>query len=300
PDLYQMDVANSEGHTSQISVCVLSTSSSDLEGLLNKTFDPDHYLFTFASTADDFLQLCSKHCDCAIIEDPAGSSSLFQSLEQAFILLPAVLLTSTPSSLPQAVKIPQFFYHPAEIKVAKAKLERELMHAVCQAIANFVRLAAIARADKRESFQAWFSQPSLQRKLMQQQIRLSEKLRERLGYLGVYYKRDPQQFIRNLEAEERQELTAELKRDYRLIILSYFRGDEETNSMLDAFVTKSFFADVSITWILEMHMELMDVFAKKLKLEGRSDDVLLDYRLTLIDAIAHLAEMYRLSIPREA
>ena len=39
--------------------------------------------------------------------------------------------------------------------------------------------------------------------------------------------------------------------------------------------------------------------SKKLKLEGRSDDVLLDYRLTLIDAIAHLAEMYRLSIPKE-
>lgn len=47
-------------------------------------------------------------------------------------------------------------------------------------------------------------------------------------------------------------------------------------------------------------MELMDEFSKQLQLEGRSDDILLDYRLTLIDAIAHLCEMYRRSIPRES
>jgi circadian clock protein KaiA len=46
-------------------------------------------------------------------------------------------------------------------------------------------------------------------------------------------------------------------------------------------------------------MELMDEFSNQLKLEGRSEDVLLDYRLTLIDIIAHLCEMYRRSIPRE-
>ena len=47
-------------------------------------------------------------------------------------------------------------------------------------------------------------------------------------------------------------------------------------------------------------MDLMDILAKQLKLEGRSDEVLLDYRLTLIDVIAHLCEMYRRSIPRDS
>jgi circadian clock protein KaiA len=47
-------------------------------------------------------------------------------------------------------------------------------------------------------------------------------------------------------------------------------------------------------------MELMDEFSKQLKLEGRNDDILQDYRLTLIDTIAHLCEMYRRSIPRES
>jgi len=46
-------------------------------------------------------------------------------------------------------------------------------------------------------------------------------------------------------------------------------------------------------------MDLMETFAKQLKLESRSEEILLDYRLTLIDVIAHLCEMYRRSIPRE-
>jgi circadian clock protein KaiA len=45
-------------------------------------------------------------------------------------------------------------------------------------------------------------------------------------------------------------------------------------------------------------MELMDEFVKQLRLEGRNDEILLDYRITLIDMIAHLCELYRRSIPR--
>lgn len=41
-------------------------------------------------------------------------------------------------------------------------------------------------------------------------------------------------------------------------------------------------------------------FSKQLQLEGRNDDILSDYRLTLIDVIAHLCEMYRRSVPRES
>lgn len=89
-----------------------------------------------------------------------------------------------------------------------------------------------------------------------------------------------------------------LKRDYRDIILNYFRQDSSVNQEIDDFVTQIFFADISILKILEIHMELMDAFAKKLKLEGRNEDILLDYRLTLIDIMAHLCEMYRRSIPK--
>jgi circadian clock protein KaiA len=102
-----------------------------------------------------------------------------------------------------------------------------------------------------------------------------------------------------MEETDRQEFLAELRVDYRDIVLNYFHQGNQTNQKIDALVAKAFFADLSVSQVLEIHMELMDTFAKQLKLEGRSEEILLDYRLTLIDVIAHLSEMYRRSLPRE-
>ncbi|KPQ36922.1 MAG: circadian clock protein KaiA [Phormidesmis priestleyi Ana] len=132
-----------------------------------------------------------------------------------------------------------------------------------------------------------------------QQQRLSEKLRERLGYVGVYYKRSSQNFLRNMSSSERNEFLDKLRQDYRSIILSYFANNSSINQKIDDFVNVAFFADMSVPAIVEIHMELIDDFSKQLQLEGRNDDILADYRLTLIDVIAHLCEMYRRSLPRE-
>lgn len=136
--------------------------------------------------------------------------------------------------------------------------------------------------------------------LRSRQQRLTDKLKERLGYLGIYYKRNSDQFLRNMSQAERQELLAQLGRDYRAIVLKYFSPESDLNDRIDDFVNIAFFADVSVSQLVEIHMNLMDDFAKQLKLEGRSEEILLDYRLTLIDVIAHLCEMYRRSIPRES
>jgi circadian clock protein KaiA len=115
----------------------------------------------------------------------------------------------------------------------------------------------------------------------------------------VYYKRNPQNFLRHLAPDERTEVLDKLKADYRRIVLNYFAKEVSLNQHIDDFVNVAFFADASVSQIVEIHMELMDDFSKQLKLEGRSEEILLDYRLTLIDVIAHLCEMYRRSIPRE-
>ncbi|MBC7970568.1 MAG: circadian clock protein KaiA, partial [Verrucomicrobia bacterium] len=141
---------------------------------------------------------------------------------------------------------------------------------------------------------------SAQNFLMLQQRRLSEKLKERLGYLSVYYKRNPRNFFRYMSLEQRQETLELLSNEYREIVLHYFGEDDTLNQRIDEFVNAAFFADIATSQVVEIHMDLMDEFAKQLKLEGRSDDILLDYRLTLIDTIAHLCEMYRRSVPREA
>ncbi len=117
--------------------------------------------------------------------------------------------------------------------------------------------------------------------------------------MGVYYNRNSKYFYRHLPPTEKQELLDILSEEYREIVLSYFSQENETNQQIDEFVNQAFFADLSVSQILEIHMELMDQFAQQLKLEGRNEDILLDYRLVLIDIIAHLCEMYRRSIPRE-
>ncbi|WP_198648297.1 circadian clock protein KaiA, partial [Cyanothece sp. BG0011] len=152
--------------------------------------------------------------------------------------------------------------------------------------------------DQPLSSQGDMSSENNQSFLLLQQRRLAEKLKERLGYLGVYYKRDPKYFYRNLSPKDKQELLKQLMISYREIILNYFGEETDVNQAIDQFVNQAFFSDISVSRVLEIHMELMDEFSQQLKLEGRSEEILLDYRLAIIDILAHLGEMYRRSIPR--
>ncbi len=125
------------------------------------------------------------------------------------------------------------------------------------------------------------------------QNRLNSKLKERLGYSGIYSQRDPQQFFNHLSLLEQQKLLKELKAMYFQIIVDYFTNESEINEQIDRFVEKAFFANLAIGKVVEIHMELIDSLARELKFEGLHTDYLSDYRLTLIDVIAHLGEMYR-------
>jgi circadian clock protein KaiA len=127
--------------------------------------------------------------------------------------------------------------------------------------------------------------------------KLANRLRDRLGYLGIYYKRDPARFLRHLGAGDREELLGSLTRTYRDLLLSYFRDPASANQALESFVNTAFFSDLPITRVVEIHMNLIDRFGKQLQLEGHKNDFLQDYRLALLDVMAHLCEMYRRSIP---
>jgi circadian clock protein KaiA len=192
-----------------------------------------------------------------------------------------------------------FFYHPAEVQLAIAR-SSEIASSIDRAIAQFLKLSTPVPVNYQSATVDATVQLTAQSLLSRQQRRLAEKLRERLGYLGIYYKRNSQIFLRNLSAPEKQKFLDKLKSSYRDILLHYFSQDTAVNNQIDEFVNLAFFADVPVTQIVEIHMELMDEFAKQLKIEGRNEEILLDYRLTLIDAIAHMCEMYRRSIPKEA
>lgn len=97
---------------------------------------------------------------------------------------------------------------------------------------------------------------------------------------------------------KQQAFLQQLKLEYRQIVLKYFAPDITLKQNIDSFINTAFYANIPVPHIIEIHMELIEEFSKQLKLEGRSDEVLLDYRLTLIDVLAHLCEAYRCSISK--
>lgn len=247
----------------------------------------------------DFLGHNKEQIDCLLgLASPAMQAYLGE-LTHDGLLLPVVILQDMAEREAPGRSPEEYYYHSAERYLTVNHLEN-LDSAIDQAIAQFLHLApSCALKDKPTKATTLDVDDSRQAFLLLQQRRLAEKLRERLGYLGVYYKRNPKYFYRNLTQEEQDAFKQQFMADYREIVLDYFNGTPPTNQAIDQFVNQAFFADISVSYILETHMTLMDEFAQQLKLEGRSEEILLDYRLTLIDIVAHLCEMYRRSIPRE-
>ncbi|WP_398338988.1 circadian clock protein KaiA [[Leptolyngbya] sp. PCC 7376] len=281
-------------HTIGLSETLKEQFSSSL---IDDRYMVDHH--ENSREAYDIIVEKKENIDCLIIQYDSELDHTPNQLSELRILLPSLIFfTQSHQAIEQKEK-GKFLYHSAEQYISFENL-RSLTSSIDQAIAQFLNLApSCALSDNPTTPEEIDSNNQQQNFLLLQQRRLAEKLRERLGYLGVYYKRNPQYFYRNLSEEEQRKFKQDFIADYREIVLDYFNGAPPTNQAIDQFVNQAFFADVSVSYILETHMALMDDFAQQLKLEGRSEEILLDYRLTLIDIVAHLCEMYRRSIPRE-
>jgi circadian clock protein KaiA len=291
---------------SPLFLCIFIANKA-IAQLLPPLLSAERYHLNFVHSVDE-LQAVIEHqaeqIDCLIVGYQELILPLFNQLYEQTNLLPTLWLdfeipkTSHPSnSCPD--KNATYLYHSAENRLPISDLE-QITTAIDQAIASFLNLGLSCPLPiNANPLQQPISPDTFPTLLLLQQRRLAEKLNERLGYLGVYYKRNSQYYYRNFSPEDKAQFWAQLAADYREIILNYFAPDIQINAMIDQFVNRIFFADLSVSLILEIHMELMDDFTQQLKLEGRSDDILLDYRLTLIDILAHLGEMYRRSIPRE-
>jgi circadian clock protein KaiA len=303
----------------QLSVCIF-VQSKELAGSAIELLGDQRYVVTQVKSAIEFLGFLKHnyHLDCLVFEADGDLRSLTGKLQERSIFLPTVIFSPEPGedgrqesvlgdgcepkpsiSEKNQQQSCSFFYHVAEVQLSIAR-SSEICAAIDRAIAQFLKLSTPVPSNDDRTSAGATAQLTVQSLLQRQQRRLAEKLRERLGYLGVYYKRNSQNFLRNLSQAEKQKFLEQLKSSYREIVLNYFSPDSTLNNQIDEFVNFAFFADVPVTQLVEIHMELMDEFAKQLKLEGRSEEILLDYRLTLIDAIAHLCEMYRRSIPKEA
>ncbi|PNW65535.1 UNVERIFIED_CONTAM: circadian clock protein KaiA [Euhalothece sp. KZN 001] len=262
----------------------LFTVNDDIAQSLQKILSNNHYDLRVFNSSDALWESVwdqTEQIDCLILHQCEGLEEVLTRLKQDGKVLPAVILTSANEN--QAL-----VYHPAQKYLFLESLS-DISSAIDDAIRDFLQLTP----DRKPQAEI----EHINEFLTIKQHRLTEKLQERLGYKGVYYKRKPEDFFNNLSSEEKQELLTELTEEYRLILLEYFSNATEVNSRIDQFVTRAFFANLSVSHIMEIHMNLIEQFSQHLKLEGRSDEILLDYRLTLIDIVAHLCEMYRRSLP---
>lgn len=268
----------------------------------------NHYTVVQPASTEEFFALIDQdkqRLDCLILEADSELPALANWLHGQAVLLPAIIISvdHPPDPIKSSSSFVEgegsFFYHTAEICLTQSQVD-QLAGYIDRAIAQFIQLSRSCKLRKSDSAPDQATSVVTKNFLRSQQQRLTEKLKERLGYLGVYYKRNPQNFFRHLSPNEKQELLDQLKLEYRDIVLRYFANDDSLNQRIDDFVNTVFFVDIPVAQVVEIHMELMDEFSKQLKLEGRSEEILLDYRLTLIDTIAHLCEMYRRSIPRES
>jgi circadian clock protein KaiA len=215
--------------------------------------------------------------DVVLLEQGAFPPATYQALSDHGLLLPAVVIGEVTG---------QVEYHDAEVHLPPDQLE-QLPYSLDAAVSRFLRrglfsAGSVAPGAAGGTPERW---------------KLANRLRDRLGYLGVYYKRDPARFLRNLPVREQKDLLRSLTRTYRDLLLSYFRDPAAANQALESFVNTAFFSDLPITSTVEIHMNLVEGFWKQLRLEGHRSEFLRDYRLALLDVMAHLCEMYRRSLP---
>lgn len=260
---------------------------------LHRLLSQKSFAVSWSQTESDFIDwvISNRHrIDCLVVQSSDTAFHALNDLEQRDILLPTLTVGDAGEHTAESST-----YHDAVTALDVNDIEG-IDEAIRQAVDRYLHLPTQIKSKPVEEGQS--DRDKRLFLLSLQQERLSEKLRERLGYVGVYYRRNQRNFLRNMSVSEREEFLDKLREDYRHIILNYFANDDTINQRVDDFVNVAFFADMSVPKIVEIHMELIDDFAKQLQLEGRNEEILSDYRLTLIDVIAHLCEMYRRSLPR--
>ncbi len=300
-----------------LSIAVLA-DSTDLLPLLSQYLVAERYVLQYFTSQSEFLaqiELAKHDLDCLVFYSQQRLLPVINHLYDRGLILPVVIVhrlispnlpTLTEPALGGIDQLPveesspssSYIYQSSEVILAVTELS-EIGVAIDKAIAKFLNLTPILPVVEDPiptRAETTTIEPNF---LLQQQRRLAQKLNERLGYLAVYYKRNPRYFFRNLDRQEKRELLELLKSQYRKVVLDYFADSSQLNDQIDEFVSATFFRDMAVSEIVKIHMELMEEFSNQLKLEGRNEDILLDYRLTLIDIIAHLCEMYRRSVPRE-
>ena len=121
---------------------------------------------------------------------------------------------------------------------------------------------------------------------------LSTKSSERFSstvHKEKYYKKH----FDDLSEFEQKKVIKNFKIEYSLILYDYFADEDSINNKIENFTREAFNIYLPMSKVVEIHLDLIDNLEKQLIIEGLNSEYLSDFRLTLIDIIAHLGEMYR-------
>ena len=212
------------------------------------------------------LERSPEAFDAVLIEQGILAAENRQALIERGLLLPTVVIGEVTGRVE---------LHDAEVHLPADQLE-QLSYSLDAAVSRFLRrgLPSSATLKAGDSEPAPSEPGGRHPSDSADRWKLTNRLQGRLGYLGVYYKRDPSRFLRNLPSGDRDELLHSLTRTYRDLLLSYFRDPAIANQALESFVNTAFFSDLPITSAVEIHMNLIERFAKQLQLEGHKNDFL--------------------------
>ena len=195
----------------QVLICTLIRSETLLSSI-NQTLERDrYYKVVQSSDAEAFFKTVVQDrflIDCLIIEQQPDLDKVIRRLHQEAIVLPLVILTETTldgtASSTNKGLVDSVFdtsrYHTAEVQVAQTEVPQLIQH-IERAIANFLKLSPQSRLPHQLETEDLSTLSAFGETLAAQQQRLSDKLRERLGYIGVYYKRDAQLVFRRFSKE---------------------------------------------------------------------------------------------------
>lgn len=248
--------------------------SESLTHAVKQSLSNEHYVLTQCPSVTELLDLANSSpspYDCLIVQDDQDILNAVKQLSERGLLYAVVIL--------QADGNRAFDYPAVALELTNVS---QISDAIGQAIAHFISLPATAIAESSQNS-------------FRQQQRLAEKLKP---VKSLDTRTDEREVFHQLAPAKKQAFLQQLKVDYRQIILQYFVANKNIKQKIDEFIDTAFSSKIPIPHIIEIHMDIIEEFSKKLKVEGRNDDVLLDYRLTLIEILAHLCELYRCSMSK--
>ena len=98
----------------------------------------------------------------------------------------------------------------------------------------------------------------------------------------------------NLSKFEQKQLLRKMKAEYSLIVFDYFSSQNNIRVNISNFAQKAFAINLPMGKIVEIHASLIDDLEYQLILEGlHNGEYISDFRLTLINVITCLGELYR-------